>query len=333
MSSRPLESPPPYRPDDFKPSYYAPSKDMYGGEMRSQPAYSYYAEDEVQHFYKWTSPPGVIKIMSILIVVMCVGIFACVASTLPWDLDFSGSGLGYPMYGSYGGNYGSFGSGYGSYGGGANFGYGFGYGGNYTDPRAAKGFILAMAAFCFLSGLVIFIITVTRTRMSRTRKFYLIVIVVSALLGFLTLVATIVYIMGVNPTAQASGSVFYTQIVSICNQFYAPAQTGVFVNQYLYHYCVVEPQEAIAIVLGFLIVVAFALIISSFAVKTRIKINNCGKMNILWDKQKFAGEGDPQVEEWVSGAGCSGELLEAALVHEGPEVGVELIGVCSICRT
>ncbi|XP_030049182.1 occludin [Microcaecilia unicolor] len=298
MSARPMESPPPYRPDDFKPSFYAPSKDMYGGEVRSQPAYSYYPEDEVHHFYKWTSPPGIIKIMSVLIIVMSIGIFACVASTLAWDLDFSGSGLGYPMYGTSGGNYGSFGSGYGSYGGGANFGYGFGYGGNYTDPRAAKGFILAMAAFCFLCGMVIFIITVTRNQMSRSRRFYLIVIVVSAILGIMTLIATIVYIMGVNPVAQASGSVFYTQIVSICNQFYAPATTGVFVNQYLYHYCVVEPQEAIAIVLGFLIVLAFALIIF-FAVKTRSKINDCGKRNILWDKLVFEGEGDPKVEEWV----------------------------------
>uniref|UniRef100_A0A8C4VIZ3 Uncharacterized protein n=1 Tax=Gopherus evgoodei TaxID=1825980 RepID=A0A8C4VIZ3_9SAUR len=86
-----------------KPSHYAPSNITYAEEMRSQPmysqpAYSYYPEDEVQHFYKWTSPPGIIKIMSVLIIVMCVGIFACVASTLPWDLEFYGSsslGSGY----------------------------------------------------------------------------------------------------------------------------------------------------------------------------------------------------------------------------------------------
>lgn len=261
------------------------------GELRSQPAYSYYPEDEVHHFYKWTSPPGIIRIMSIFIVVMSIGIFACVASTLAWDMDFAGSGMGgFPAYGGSS----SFGSGSSS----ANYGYNFGYGGNYTDPRAAKGFMIAMAAFCFLCGMVFFIMTVTRTNSSRCRKFYLIIIIVSAVLGGLIFIATIVYIIGVNPTAQASGSVFYTQIVTICSQYYAPTNTGVFVNQYLYHYCVVEPQEAIAIVMGFLIVVAYALIIF-FAVKTRRTINKYGKANILWEKQRFLEEGDPKVEDWV----------------------------------
>nr|ACT83431.1 occludin splice variant [Homo sapiens] len=53
MSSRPLESPPPYRPDEFKPNHYAPSNDIYGGEMHvrpmlSQPAYSFYPEESLQ---------------------------------------------------------------------------------------------------------------------------------------------------------------------------------------------------------------------------------------------------------------------------------------------
>ncbi|XP_069818938.1 occludin [Dendropsophus ebraccatus] len=307
MSSRPFESPPPYRPDEYKPSIYAPSQDMYGGKMQSQPAYSYYAEDEIQHFYKWSSPPGIIRIMAILIVVMCVGIFACVASTLPWDLDMSGQSMG---YGFGGGGYGGSGA-YNSYGfGGSSYGLGFAYGGNYTDPRAAKGFILAMAAFCFICGMVIFVMTVTRTQTSTTRRFYLIVIIVSGIMGGLVFIATIVYIMGVNPVAQASGSAFYNQILSICNQFYAPVTTGVFVNQYLYHYCVVEPQEAIAIVLGFLIVVAFAIIIF-FSVKTRRKINNYGKANILWKKNKTMEEGDPNVEEWVKNVTSDPEQVPA----------------------
>ncbi|XP_056395537.1 occludin [Hyla sarda] len=306
MSSRPFESPPPYRPDEYKPSLYAPSQDMYGGKMPSQPAYSYYAEDEIQHFYKWSSPPGVIKIMAILIVVMCVGIFACVASTLPWDLDISGNSMGYGM--GYSGGYSGAYNGYGF--GTSQMGYGFGYGGNYTDPRAAKGFILAMAAFCFICGMVIFVMTTTRTDMSTTRRFYLIVMIVSGILGGLIFIATIVYIMAVNPVAQASGSAFYNQIVSLCSQFYSPVTTGVFVNQYLYHYCVVEPQEAIAIVLGFLIVVAFAIIIF-FAVKTRRKINNYGKQNILWKKDKTAEEGDPNVEEWVKNVTSDPEQVPA----------------------
>ncbi|KAM4875479.1 occludin isoform 2-T2 [Thomomys bottae] len=297
MSTRPLESPPPYRPDEFKPNHYAPSNDIYGGEMHvrpmlSQPAYSFYPEDEILHFYKWTSPPGVIRILSMLIIVMCIAIFACVASTLAWDRGYGsgilGGGIGYP----YGG------SGFGGYGNGYGFGYGYGYGGGYTDPRAAKGFLLAMAAFCFIASLVIFVTSVIRSGMSRTRRYYLTVIIISAILGILVFISTIVYIMGVNPTAQASGSLYSQQIIALCNQFYTPAATGLYVDQYLYHYCVVDPQEAIAIVLGFMIIVAFALIIF-FAVKTRRKMDRYDKSNILWDKEHIYDEQAPNVEEWV----------------------------------
>lgn len=276
--------------------------------MASQPAFSYYAEDEIQHFYKWSSPPGIIRIMSILIVVMCVGIFACVASTLPWDLDITGQSMGYGLGGGYSGGYSGAYQGYGF--GSSQMGLGFAYGGNYTDPRAAKGFILAMAAICFICCMIVFVMTVTRTHTATTRRFYLLVIIGSALMGGLIFIATIVYLIGVNPVAQASGSAFYTQIVSLCNQFYSPVTTGVFVNQYLYHYCVVEPQEAIAIVMGFLIVVAFAIIIF-FAVKTRRKINNYGKSNILWKKNKFEQNGDPNVEEWVNNVASNPEQIPA----------------------
>lgn len=54
-------------------------------------------------------------------------------------------------------------------------------------------------------------------------------------------IATIVYIMGVNPTAQASALQF-TDIYLLCNQLYTPAATD-STDQYLYHYCVVDPQE------------------------------------------------------------------------------------------
>ncbi|XP_057597644.1 occludin isoform X2 [Hippopotamus amphibius kiboko] len=243
MSSRPFESPPPYRPDEFKPNHYAPSNDVSAGEMHvrpmlSQPAYSFYPEDEILHFYRWTSPPGVIRILSMLVIVMCIAIFACVASTLAWDRGYGtllGGGIGYPYGGSSFGGYGSsFGYGY---------GYGYGYGGGYTDPRAAKGFLLAMAAFCFIAALVIFVTSVIRSEISRTRRYYLIVIIVSAVLSVMVFIATIVYIMGVNPTAQSSGSLYSSQIYALCNQFYTPAATGLYVDQYLYHYCVVDPQE------------------------------------------------------------------------------------------
>ncbi|XP_072137287.1 occludin-like [Mobula birostris] len=314
MSSRVMDSPPPYQPGSEygRGSVYAPSKDMYDGDLRSQPAGSYYP-DETQHFYKWSSPPGIIKILAVLIVVMSIGIFACVASTLPWDMDYYGGGMGVGNgmgYGGYGG-YGGVGTGYGS---GTGYGYGggvgaYGYGGGYTDPRAAKGFMIALAAVSFIALLVVFIILVSRASLSRTRKFYLILIISCAVVGFLMFVATIVYIMGVNPTAQAAGSVFYNQLLTLCNQFYIPSTTGVFTNQYLYHYCVVEPQEALAIVMGFMIVIALGLIIF-FAYKTRSKISRYGKDNILWDKIPMENEVVPDVEEWVNNvSGVPEELM------------------------
>uniref|UniRef100_A0A8C2UNP5 Occludin n=2 Tax=Chinchilla lanigera TaxID=34839 RepID=A0A8C2UNP5_CHILA len=89
-----------------------------------------------------------------------------------------------------------------------------------------------------------------------------------------------------------------SQIYTLCSQFYGPAVSSLYVDQYLYHYCVVDPQEAIAIVLGFLIMVAFALMIF-FAVKTRRKMDRYDKSNILWDKERIYDEQPPNVEEWV----------------------------------
>ena len=116
--------------------------------------------------------------------------------------------------------------------------------------RSAKGFLLAMAAFCFMAALVIFVTSVIRSEISRTRRYYLTVIIVSAVLAIMVFIATIVYIIGVNPTAQASGSLYSSQIYALCNQFYTPAAAGIYVDQYLYHFCVVDPQE-VGIVLFF----------------------------------------------------------------------------------
>lgn len=199
------------------------------------------------------------KIISIIIIIMCVAIFACVASTLAWDYDMStmgmgggigaGLGIGGGGYGgSYGGSYGS------SYGGGSSYGSGIGGGSSYgggsygsgteTDPLAGKGFIIAIAAITFIAVLIIFILVVSRQNASRSPKFYLGAIIVSAILAILMIIATIVYLVAVNPTAQSSGSVYYNQIIQLCSQYQNQNQAqGIFINQYLYHYCVVEPQE------------------------------------------------------------------------------------------
>lgn len=191
------------------------------------------------------------KILSIIIIIMCVAVFACVASTLVWDYDMSAMGLGgigtgLGTGGIYGGGTYGGGSYGGSYGGGAGTGsYGYGYGGTgYMDPKTGKGFIIAIAAITFIAVLIIFILVVSRQGTSRSPKFYLAAIIISAILALLMLIATIVYLVAVNPRAQSSGSIMYSQIQMMCAQFQNQQQaSGIFINQYLYHYCVVEPQE------------------------------------------------------------------------------------------
>lgn len=303
MSSRPNGSPPPYESENAYPP------------PQSQPAYSYYPDDEFQHFYRWTSPPGIIKIMSVIVIVLCLGMFACVASTLAWDTQGGLSGFGGGGGGGYGGGYGGYPSGgtnYGSFGGGGygagnSYGYG-GIGGNYNDPRKGKGFIIAMAAITFITALVIFIIIVSHQTLCESRRFYLAVIILCAILAFMMLIATIVYLVSVNPTAQSSSSIYAMQIQGLCAQYQQPVQSGVFVNQYLYHYCVFEPQEAIAVVCGFLVTAAL-IIILVFALKTRKNIRSFGKSNILWKRVKVMGEMEPpgDVEAWVNNVSAPAE--------------------------
>lgn len=215
----------------------------------SNPAFSYYQDEKMLHFYRWTSPPGVMKIMCIIIIIMCVAVFACVASTLAWDYDMSLMGLGggvggglVPGYGgSFGGSYGSnFGSSYGSGTGGGSYSYGE----TQMNPIAGKGFIIAIAAITFIAVLIIFVLVISRQKTARSSKFYLATIIICAILAFLMIIATIVYLVAVNPTAQSTGSVYYSQVVQLCAQYQNQNQAqGIFLNQYLYHYCVVEPQE------------------------------------------------------------------------------------------
>ncbi|XP_029816945.1 occludin-like [Manacus vitellinus] len=90
-----------------------------------------------------------------------------------------------------------------------------------------------------------------------------------------------------------TGSYYYNPLLTMCSQIYSGST---YLNQYLYHYCTVDPQEAVAIVCGFLIVILLCLI-CFFAHKTRSKIWRYGKPNIYWDKVPVAQEG-PNVEEW-----------------------------------
>ncbi|XP_068168014.1 uncharacterized protein [Antennarius striatus] len=293
-------------------------------EPMSVPGFSYYP-DQMLHFYSWKSPPGVMKIMCIIIIIMCVAVFACVASTLAWDYDASllGGGAGFlPGFGGTGGSFpvssggigGSFGGSFGGqFGGGAGLGGGsYAYGGNQVDPKSGKGFIIAIAGITFIAVLVIFILVISRQNAARSAKFYLAAIIICAILAFLMLIATIVYLIAVNPTAQSSGSVVYNQIRQLCAQYQTQNQAqGLFINQYLYHYCVVEPQEAIAIVLGFLVVVALIILIV-FAVKTRNKIRRWGEDRVLWEEVKVLRDGGLHsngVGEWVKNVSGDPEVM------------------------
>lgn len=219
--------------------------------MSSHHTFSHYPDDQMLHFYRWTSPPGVMKILSIIIIIMCVALFACVASTLAWDYGMDGMGLGGLGMGMGMGNMGGYGSGYnyGSnmnmYGGGIGSGsYGYG-GGYYMDPMTGKGFIIGIAAITFFAVLVIFILVVSRQNTARSSRFYLASIIICAIMALLMLIASVVYLVAVNPMAQGSGSMMYNMIWQLCSQYQNQPQVsgGLYINQYMYHYCVVEPQE------------------------------------------------------------------------------------------
>ncbi|KAK9974896.1 hypothetical protein ABG768_022963 [Culter alburnus] len=256
-----------------------------------------YHPDEMLHFYRWTSPPGVMKILCIIIIIMCVAMFACVASTLAWDYDASSMGLGGLGMGFGGVGQGSVAGG-GSYGGGLG-GYG---GGTYMDPKSGKGFIIAIAGITFITVLIIFILVVSRQNASQSPSFYLASIIICAILAVLMLIATIVYLVAINPTAQSSGSMMYNQILQLCAQYQNQDQaSGIFLNQYLYHYCVVEPEEAIAVVIGFLVAVGL-IILLVFAVKTRGQIRRYGRERVLWYDVKTITDGltSHGIGEWVN---------------------------------
>lgn len=293
MSSSPVGSPPPYEADNDH-------------KIIPQPAYSYYPDDEFQHFYRLTSPPGILKIMAVICTFLCLLIFACVASTLAYDSQGALSGFG--GIGGYGGSYGGgYGGGYGgSYGGGFGGGYGggYGYGGygySYVEPRSGKGFMIAMSAIVFIFVLTVFIVIVSRQSLSESRRFYLAVVIISAILALFMLIATIVYLVAVNPSAQSYGTLQGNTLTALCAPYQQPQTSALFVNEYLYRYCVFEPQEAIAVVFGFLVTAAL-IIMLVFALKTRQKIQNFGKSNILWKKVKVIDDLAPpqDVEAWVN---------------------------------
>ncbi|XP_062855584.1 occludin [Trichomycterus rosablanca] len=309
----PYESPPMYSPPltGFGPQEsYRPAQSEH--DPYPPPPGSYYAAEEVpQHFYKWSSPPGIVKIMEGAVVVLCLGIFACVASTLVWDMQY-GYGMGYGSGSGYGSGMGSYGSGY--YGSGS---YGSGYY-NSVSPYSAKTAMIAMAAINFVVALGFFVASFSKSGAVRSRKFFLAALVCAAVLAALQGIINIVYIVGVNPMAQSSSSAFYNPMLMMCQSLYGNGVSGMgagfpVYNQYLYHYCYVDPQEAVAMVCGFLVVFALA-VAAFFSYKTRSKIWRYGKPNVLWDQPLTAGQEGRDVEDWVNNVDDGQSAHEASVM-------------------
>lgn len=175
------DSPPVYSPpysttsQNFFPvrSVNSPQS-QYAPYTYSVPPDSYYMEGRPQHFYRWFSPPGLVKTFQGLTVLLCFLIFAFVASTLVWDMN----GFGYGGYGV--GSAGSVaGTGTGYYGG------SYGYGGSYMTPHSAKSAMISMAAINFLVSLGFLIASFSRSRLMRGCSFYLTVFICDIILAIL----------------------------------------------------------------------------------------------------------------------------------------------------
>lgn len=179
--------------------------------------------------------------------------------------------------------------------------------------------MIAMSAINFIGALVFFICSFTKSNTVRSRKFFLALMISSIIMAVLQGIINIVYIVGVNPMAQSSSTAVYNPMILMCQNLY---QTGYsqmggvggfpYYNQYLYHYCFVDPQEGVAMVCGFLVVIAFC-VAAFYAQKTRGKIWRYGKPNIYWEEPLVGGKASEgrDVEQWVNNVEESRSVQDA----------------------
>ncbi|KAM8849645.1 occludin isoform 1-T3 [Spinachia spinachia] len=284
------------------------------------PPDSNFIEGKPQYFYRWFSPPGFVKTFQGVTVLMCFVIFACVASTLVWDMN----GFGYGGYG-VGATGGIAGMESGYYGG------SYGYGGSYMTPQSAKSAMISMAAINFLVSLGFLVGSFSRARIMRGCKFYLTVFVCDIILAALQGIIDIIFVIGVNPMSQSSQSMLYNPMLMMCQNIQgSPSLSGSvgagfpggfpMYNQYLHHYCYMDPEEAVALVLGLMVVLALCLS-SYFAYKTRSKIWSHGKANIHWDEPRVRSSQGRDVQDWVNLVGEVRSTQHAPTVASAPEQG------------
>uniref|UniRef100_A0A3Q1G2L7 Occludin n=1 Tax=Acanthochromis polyacanthus TaxID=80966 RepID=A0A3Q1G2L7_9TELE len=314
------DSPPVYSPPysttshNFYPprSVHSP-RSQYVPYSYNVPPDSYYVEEKPQHFYRWFSPPGFVKTFQGATVLMCFLIFALVASTLVWDMN----GFGYGGYGVVdAGGVSGMGSGY--------YGGSYGYGGSYMTPQSAKAAMISMAAINFLVSLGFLVGSFSRSRVMRGCKFYLTVFICDIILAVLQGIIDIIFVIGVNPMSQSSQSMLYNPMLMMCQNiqgspsFSASAGAGFpggypMFNQYLHHYCYMDPEEAVAFVLGLFVVLVLSLA-AYYAYKTRSKIWRHGKANIYWDEPLVRPSEGQDVQDWVNHVG------EARSTQQAPTV-------------
>ncbi|XP_038574242.1 occludin isoform X2 [Micropterus salmoides] len=303
------DSPPVYSPPYSTTSqgFYPPRsvhspQSQYVPYTYNVPPDSYYMEETPQHFYRWFSPPGFVKTFQGATVLMCFLIFACVASTLVWDMN----GFGYGGYG------------FGAAGAvtGMDFGYhggSYGYSSSYMTPHSAKSAMISMAAICFLVSLGFLVGSFSRSRMMRGCRFYLTVFICDIILAVLQGIIDIIFVIGVNPMSQSSQSMLYNPMLMMCQNIQgSPSFSGSvgagfpggfpMYNQYLHHYCYMDPEEAVALVLGLMVVLALSLS-AYYAYKTRSKIWHHSQANIYWDEPLVRPSEGQDVQDWVNHVG------------------------------
>nr|XP_020471833.1 occludin-like [Monopterus albus]XP_020471835.1 occludin-like [Monopterus albus] len=303
------DSPPVYSPpySTTSHSFYPPRsvhspQSQYVPQTHSLHPDPCYIEEKPQHFYRWFSPPGFVKTFQGATALMCFIIFACVTSTLVWDMNGFGYG-GYSM-GATGG-VALTGSGY--------YGGSYGYSSSYMTPLSAKAALISMAAINFLVSMGFLVGGFSRSRFTRRCSFYLTVLVCDIILAVLQGIIDIIFVIGVNPMAQSSQSMLYNPMLMMCQNIQgSPSLSGSvgagfpggfpMYNQYLHHYCYMDPEEALALVLGLMVVLALSLS-AYYAYKTRSKIWHHGKVNIYWDEPQVRPSEQQDLQNWVNHVG------------------------------
>lgn len=250
-------------PPVYSPHFSTPSDRFYTSRNVHSPR-TYYSHDpappeplymdgNLQHFYRWFSPPGIVKMMEGVCVLLCFIIFVCVASTLVWDMHgYEASIGGYVSGGGGGGGFG-YNGGVGAGTGSGYYGGSYGYHSSYMTPYSAKSAMISVAAINFIIALVFLVASFSKTRTVHGRRFYLTVLVVDVCLGILQCIINIIFVIGVNPMAQSSQSMLYNPILMMCQTPQKPSISGgagagfpgsyPMFNQYLHHYCYMDPEE------------------------------------------------------------------------------------------